>query len=239
MKIDDTFDSTAITKTIKYALSTGNWGKNKGEPVKTGVAQVLKRDTSYFATLSHLRRVVAPIKASSKSAKPRMLHNTHFGMICPSETPEGQKIGIVKNISLMANITRGMLDEDNDRFERDISHAKFSTFDVNIDPSSIIDKTKIMLNGSWIGITNNPGNVVDWLRQVRKEGDIPYEVSIVRDISQREIKIYTDSGRCMRPLIVVGENNVIKMKKSDLTEGVSFEELRRRGFVEFVDVEEE
>lgn len=105
------FDEQAMSKTIKYALSTGNWGNSKGEPVKTGVAQVLKRDTSYFATLSHLRRVVAPIKASSKSAKPRMLHNTHFGMICPSETPEGQKIGIVKNISLMANITRGMLDQ--------------------------------------------------------------------------------------------------------------------------------
>lgn len=133
-----------------------------------------------------------------------MLHNTHFGMICPSETPEGQKIGIVKNISLMANITRGMLDEDNDRFERDISRAKFSTFDVNIDPSAIINKTKIMLNGSWIGITENPASVVGWLRQVRKEGDIPYEVSIVRDIGQSEIKIYTDSGRCMRPLIVVG-----------------------------------
>lgn len=185
LKVDDTFDSTNITKTIKYALSTGNWGKNKGEPVKTGVAQVLKRDTSYFATLSHLRRVVAPIKASSKSAKPRMLHNTHFGMICPSETPEGQKIGIVKNISLMANITRGMLDEDNDRFERDISKAKYSNFDVHIDPAQIIDKTKIMLNGSWIGITNSPSNVVDWLRKVRKEGDIPYEVSIVRDISQK------------------------------------------------------
>jgi DNA-directed RNA polymerase II subunit RPB2 len=84
LKIDDTFDSNTMTKTIKYALSTGNWGKSKGEPVKTGVSQVLKRDTSYFATLSHLRRVVAPIKASSKSAKPRMLHNTHFGMICPS-----------------------------------------------------------------------------------------------------------------------------------------------------------
>lgn len=108
---EDLFDSYAMTKTIRYSLSTGNWGKNKGNAVKTGVSQVLKRDTSYFATLSHLRRVVAPIKASSKSAKPRMLHNTHFGMICPAETPEGQKIGIVKNISLMANVTRGMVDK--------------------------------------------------------------------------------------------------------------------------------
>ena len=72
---------------------------------------MLKRDTSYFATLSHLRRVVAPIKSSAKTAKPRLLHGTHYGLICPSETPEGQKIGIVKNIALMANVSIGLLDD--------------------------------------------------------------------------------------------------------------------------------
>jgi DNA-directed RNA polymerase beta subunit len=29
-------------------------------------------------------------------------------MICPSETPEGQKIGIVKNFSLMARVSIGL-----------------------------------------------------------------------------------------------------------------------------------
>ena len=24
------------------------------------------------------------------TAKPRQLHNTHWGMVCPAETPEGQ-----------------------------------------------------------------------------------------------------------------------------------------------------
>jgi len=95
--------------TLRNALATGNWGKSMtGEVIRSGVAQVLKRDTSFFATLSHLRRVVAPIQSSSKSAKPRLLHNTHFGMICPSETPEGQKIGIVKNFALMARVTIGL-----------------------------------------------------------------------------------------------------------------------------------
>jgi DNA-directed RNA polymerase II subunit RPB2 len=103
------FDSRPITDTLRNALATGNWGKSMaGDVIKSGVAQVLKRDTSFFATLSHLRRVVAPIQASSKSAKPRLLHNTHFGMICPSETPEGGKIGIVKNFALMARVTNGI-----------------------------------------------------------------------------------------------------------------------------------
>lgn len=104
------FDPRPITTTLRTALATGNWGKSlTGEVIRSGVAQVLKRDTSFFATLSHLRRVVAPIQSSSKSAKPRLLHNTHFGMICPSETPEGQKIGIVKNFALMAKVTIGLL----------------------------------------------------------------------------------------------------------------------------------
>jgi DNA-directed RNA polymerase II subunit RPB2 len=137
----------------------------------------------------------------------------------------------------MANITRGMLDEENDRFEHEVSRAKYSAFDVHSNPEEILTKTKIMLNGNWIGTTDQPLDVVGWLRRVRVLGEIPFEVSIVRDISQKEIKIYTDSGRCMRPLIVVGPDNQIKMKKSNLVNGFTFEMLRRKGFVEFLDVE--
>jgi DNA-directed RNA polymerase II subunit RPB2 len=104
-KLKDAFNHEEITNTIRTALATGNWGKDKntGEVAKTGVSQVLKRDTSLFATLSHLRRVNAPIKSSTKIATPRLLHSTHFGMICPAETPEGGKIGIVKNLAVIYN----------------------------------------------------------------------------------------------------------------------------------------
>jgi len=39
-----------------------------------------------------------------KMAKPRMLHCTHWGMICPAETPEGHAVGLVKNLALMSYI---------------------------------------------------------------------------------------------------------------------------------------
>ena len=51
--------------------------------------------------LSHLRRVVNPTGRDGKMAKMRQLHNTHWGMICPAETPEGQAVGLVKNLALM------------------------------------------------------------------------------------------------------------------------------------------
>ena len=45
--------------------------------------QVLNRLT-YASTLSHLRRINSPIGREGKLAKPRQLHNSQWGMICPA-----------------------------------------------------------------------------------------------------------------------------------------------------------
>lgn len=110
---------------------------------------------------------------------------------------------------------------------------------MDIDTEEIISNHKIMLNGGWIGITHKPIYIQQWLKVLRKEGGIPYEVSIVRDVKHREIKLYTDSGRCMRPLLILGSKNRIRLKKRDLEGPFTFESLRKRGVLEFVDVEEE
>ena len=68
------------------------------------LSQVLNRLT-YASMLSHLRRVVNPTGRDGKMAKMRQLHNTHWGMVCPAEPPEGQAGGLVKNLSLMSQIT--------------------------------------------------------------------------------------------------------------------------------------
>jgi DNA-directed RNA polymerase II subunit RPB2 len=73
---------------------------------RAGVSQVLNRYT-YASTLSHLRRLNTPIGREGKLAKPRQLHNTHWGMVCPAETPEGQACGLVKNLALMTYISVG------------------------------------------------------------------------------------------------------------------------------------
>jgi DNA-directed RNA polymerase II subunit RPB2 len=100
------FDNRFITQSLRHSLSTGQWGKTRmGDPLRSGVSQVLKRDTTYFAALSHMRRLAYPMNSSSKTVKIRLLHNTQFGYICPAETPEGQKIGVIKNLSLMTKIS--------------------------------------------------------------------------------------------------------------------------------------
>ena len=97
--------TAAIESGFKYSLATGNWGvKNQLNKSKQGVAQVLNRLT-YMATLSHLRRINTPMEKNGKLIHPRKLHNTQWGIICPSETPEGSSIGLVKNLSMISTIT--------------------------------------------------------------------------------------------------------------------------------------
>ncbi|ELA41015.1 DNA-directed RNA polymerase II subunit RPB2 [Vittaforma corneae ATCC 50505] len=99
--------SSTITQGFRYALATGNWGDQaRAMQTRAGVAQVLNR-YNFLSTLSHLRRVNTPIEKEGKLAKPRQLHNTHWGLICPAETPEGHACGLVKNLSLMAYISVG------------------------------------------------------------------------------------------------------------------------------------
>lgn len=51
------------------------------------------------------------------------------------------------------------------------------------------------------------------LKKLRRQMDIIVsEVSIIRDIRDREIRIYTDAGRICRPLLIV-ENGRLLLKK--------------------------
>ena len=54
--------------------------------------------TNYLSTISHLRRIQSPLSRTQPNFEARDLHATHFGRICPSETPEGSNCGLVKNL---------------------------------------------------------------------------------------------------------------------------------------------
>ena len=88
-----------ITDKLSNAIATGNWGRGK-----VGVTQLLDR-TNYLSSLSHLRRIQSPLSRSQPNYEARDLHATHFGRICPNETPEGSNCGLVKNIALSAMIS--------------------------------------------------------------------------------------------------------------------------------------
>ncbi|CAD5207207.1 unnamed protein product [Bursaphelenchus okinawaensis] len=242
--LDVCVKTTTITRGLAYSLATGNWGdQKKAHQARAGVSQVLNRLT-YTATLSHLRRANSPIGREGKLAKPRQLHNTQWGFVCPAETPEGQAVGLVKNLALMAYISVGSLPEPILEFLEEWSMETLE----EVSPSAICDATKIFVNGAWVGVHRDPDLLMKTLRKLRRQMDIIVsEVSMVRDIRDREIRINTDPGRVCRPLLIVeSESQELRLKKSHIDslkdrEGNSFtwSDLAASGVVELIDAMEE
>ncbi|XP_028515345.1 DNA-directed RNA polymerase II subunit RPB2 [Exaiptasia diaphana] len=231
-----------ITDGLRYSLATGNWGdQKKAHSSRAGVSQVLNRLT-FASTLSHLRRLNSPIGREGKLAKPRQLHNTHWGMICPAETPEGHAVGLVKNLALMAYISVGSQPSPILEFMEEWTMENLE----EITPSAINNATKIFVNGCWVGIHRDPDQLMSTLRKLRRRMDIIVsEVSMVRDFREREIRIYSDAGRICRPLLIV-ENQKLLLKKNHIDmlkereyNDYSWQELVAGGIVEYIDVNEE
>lgn len=257
--------SNIITSGLRYCLATGNWGdQKKAASAKAGVSQVLNRYT-YASTLSHLRRTNTPIGRDGKIAKPRQLHNTHWGLVCPAETPEGQACGLVKNLSLMCYVSVGTPGTPLIEYMRHRGMELLEEYDAVLNPNA----TKVFLNGTWVGVHSNGGQLADALRNLRRKNTIGFEVTIIRDPREREIKVFTDAGRVMRPLFVIDNDpnspnrGNLALKREHISrlqddqetlanmEGQNFSEeqkqelifgwhgLVRSGVIEFLDAEEE
>ena len=229
-----------LTKGLKYSLATGNWGDRKNA-TKAGVAQVLNRLT-FASALSHLRRCNAPLAKEGKMAKPRMLHCTHWGVICPAETPEGHAVGLVKNLALMATITVGS--PASGIMQSLDYYALEGLEEISCSDIAKPGTTKVFMNGNWIGIHRDVGKLLQILRNFRRCYSIHPEVSIVRDIKGKELRLYTDPGRVCRPLFIVNEDQKLAIKRQhiyelkDITE-TPFTKLMQKGLIELIDCEEE
>ena len=193
--------TTYLENILKGAMATGNWGL-KINASKQGVSQVMNRLT-YLSSLSHLRRIQTPgVSDNGKLIPPRKLHGTQWGYFCPSETPEGQAVGIVKNLSMMCEIT-------NTR-SSDIIHEILKDLYIPIEEINVYTfnkhTTKIFINGNLIGYTLNPTNIFTMIKQFRGNGIIHIHTSILWETKYNNILIFTDAGRPIRPLIIVNKN---------------------------------
>lgn len=83
-----------------------------------------------------------------------------------------------------------------------------------IDPDTLQNKeiVKVFVNGNWYGIHREADQLFKDIKDMRRSYTIPKEISIFRDLSTKELKFFTDSGRVQRPLFIV-ENNELLLKK--------------------------
>jgi DNA-directed RNA polymerase beta subunit len=186
---------------------------------------------TYSATLSHLRRVIIPIGKEGKNTAIRQIHSSSYGFICPCETPEGAKIGIVLNLSLTCKSSKKISIIN---VKRVLEECKNIEFIENFNISKIKNYTPIFLNGSIIGYTQDQNSTVDELKLLRNRNIIDREVSISYDSIDDEIRIFTDEGRFIRPLLSL-TNNKLNIEPSN---EYKWNDLIKNDLIRYIDAAE-
>ena len=165
---------------------------------------------TYISSLSHLRRINTPIDKSGKLIPPRKLHNTQWGFICPAESPEGQSVGVVKNLSYLAHIT---INSDIMPLYDIIKPFNTPLEEFEDNDKGLFNKVKIIINGNWIGIAKDPVKTYEFLKEKKYQGIINIYTSIIFNYKRKFIWICNDAGRLTRPVFKVENHKLLLTKK--------------------------
>ncbi|MFY7729892.1 MAG: LAGLIDADG family homing endonuclease [Flavobacterium sp.] len=235
--------SATIENGIKRALSTGDFGIKHSSSNKVGVAQVYNR-LNYVSSLSHARRISTPTDKSGKLIPPRKLHNTTWGFLCPAETPEGQSVGVVKNLSYMTHMT--IYSNSLPLYEY-IMPCIVPIDQPLLTCEAIYDKVKVFINGAWVGITDSPEDLYWSLKDKKCKGIINVYTSVIFDYKLKEIRVCNDSGRLTRPLLRVNQHQLFltktilqKLSKAEYTwDQLLTSSNEQNAILEYIDPEEQ
>ncbi len=217
--------STLFTQRIESAIATGSW---IGE--RSGVTQNMDK-TNYLAIISQLQRVSSVLAGEQENFAARTLHPTHYGRFCPTETPEGTEIGLRKNLAILSKISTAVT------IDETFFMNKLTEFGLNKDEGE-----DVFFNGKFIGLVKSPADFAKKVRQLRRQGNLPKELSVRHDPLLGHLTMSSEVGRVLRPVIIV-ENGASKLTDEHLvlleSDKMKWAELVKDGIVEYIDAAEE
>ena len=226
-----------ISDKLNNAIATGNWGRGR-----VGVTQLLDR-TNYMSTISHLRRIQSPLSRSQPNFEARDLHTTHFGRICPAETPEGSNCGLVKNLALSGIISVSVSSSEiiEKLYELRVQHID--------DADELLrgNGCRVFVDGKLIGYIENGLHLSNTIRNLRRNGKIHphtgvYFYSPINNNATKRLYISCNAGRVLRPLSIVKDNKSLmtyEVVEKVTKKFLSWIDLVYMGIIELVDANEE
>lgn len=165
---------------------------------------------------------------------------SQWGMLCPSDTPEGEACGLVKNLALMTHITTDVEEKQLIRLVFNLGvedcHS-LSGLEISNRQNYIV-----FINGNIIGMIKDQENFTKTLKLLRRKRYISEFVSVFVSHTHRCVYISSDGGRLCRPYIIV-ENSVAKLTQEHINElnlgTKNFDYFLKNGIIEYLDVNEE
>jgi len=195
------FKERNIEKGFKKAFK-GNWG-SEARTKRIGVVQDLNR-LSWNTFISQLRKFSLPLDSSAKVVGPRLLHSSQWGYIDPVDTPDGGNIGLHKHMAISTAVSSGYSSTHLIKWLRAKTDLKILQ---ECNPKTLAQNTKVIVNGIWIGAIDNPIETRKMMKLFKRNGILPIYTSISFNYEHNELYIYCDSGRLVRPIYYIEEEN--------------------------------
>jgi DNA-directed RNA polymerase beta subunit len=92
-----------------------NMDKQVFQRFKTGISEIFGRRyesvvmtvsrRSQIDTISSVRKVMIPTDENTRNSEIRMIHPSQLGYVCPAETPEGRRVGLIRSLAVSCIIS--------------------------------------------------------------------------------------------------------------------------------------
>jgi len=218
------FSSINIADTITGAIGSDDLRRMLEQSITTGNEKIVikrneitnrissqqvyhKNDLNVKSTLNVINTPnTSASKQNERADDMRRVHSTYQGYIDVSQSADsGEKIGMTKQKACMAIISgssssvtlKMKLLEDPDILPID-----------SVLPEQITAEklAKVLVNGDWIGCCRKSHLLTSKYRNIRRNGEIHYQTTIVWEPLVREVYFWTDVGRLLRPIMIVYNN---------------------------------